>query len=527
MLICVDFEHAFNQSQPMNDEMEVTPEQLLAGVPSPRIPISLKELVEDLLNVTPSGTPDYDGDMLFDFMEQDIGSNPLHGDSDTDGLRDGIETFLKTNPTSNDTDGDKVPDGLEVALWLDPTSNDTDADGVIDSDELEWGTNPFSNDTDHDGIPDNLDADTTYTEIIEVILVLESELDEDAIGFKEELEDRTDLTLVSYEDFLTDYTQESYIVLVGRPNSTSDTIGGLIYDLLEGTGTALEDMIATDSHEMAVRHGVWTPNQTVVLLSSTRPTDIYTVLSVLRSRGISILPNSAIVDYNIAPAEFIIYEIDTVKQTDSVVRIALSSPVIPTIQIRKYNESTIQYSLTHSNGLSSDEVSMGRYLDVSITSVGTSTDFIEHAFIKIYYRESDLDRNGNGTMNDTEDLNESTLVLYCYDDSSSTWIKLSDELDWVLEVGVNTTDFEIFGESYVGFVWARVTHLSLFAIGGVLNGYMAQDNTLLLLGLGGAGVAVIGAGLLWRRRGKKPKSQSKQKQVKKSAKKSTKKKGKK
>jgi hypothetical protein len=283
-------------------------------------------------------------------------------------------------------------------------------------------------------------------------------------------------------------------------------------------------MIATDSHEMAVWHGVWTPNQTVVLLSSSRPTDIYTVLSVLRSRGISILPNSAIVEYNIAPAEFIIYEIDTIKQTDSIVRIALSSPVIPTIQIRKYNESTTQYSLTHSNGLSSDEVSMGKYLDVSITSVGTSTDVVEYAFIKAYYRESDLDRNGNGTINDAEDLNESTLVLYCYDESSSTWTKLSDELEWVLEVGVNTTDFEIYGELYAGLVWARVTHLSLFAVGGVLNGFVAQDNTLLMVGLGGAGVAVIGAGLLWRRRGKKPKSQNKQKQVKKSAKKSKKRK---
>ena len=44
-------------------------------MPSPRIPISLKELVEDLLNVTPGGTPDYDGDGLPDPVEAIIGTD--------------------------------------------------------------------------------------------------------------------------------------------------------------------------------------------------------------------------------------------------------------------------------------------------------------------------------------------------------------------------------------------------------------------------------------------------------------------
>lgn len=95
----------------------------------------------------------------------------------------------------------------------------------------------------------------------------------------------------------------------------------------------------------------------------------------------------------------------------------------------------------------------------SITSV-------EDALIIMYYRHSDLDLNMNGISNDTEDINEATLSLYMYDTATGRWIKLSDDLEWVIAVGVNTTDISVYGEQYAGYVWARITHLSLFGIAG-------------------------------------------------------------
>jgi hypothetical protein len=36
----------------------------------------------------------------------------------------------------------------------------------------------------------------------------------------------------------------------------------------------------------------------------------------------------------------------------------------------------------------------------------------------------------------------------------------------VIATGVNTTDIEVYGKKYAGYVWAYVSHLSLFAVAG-------------------------------------------------------------
>ena len=70
---------------------------------------------------------------------------------------------------------------------------------------------------------------------------------------------------------------------------------------------------------------------------------------------------------------------------------------------------------------------------------------------------------------DANDFNESTLCVYYFDESSSDWIKLRRDLDWVYELGVNTTNVEMYGVEYEGYVWVNVSHLSLFGLGGKLN----------------------------------------------------------
>lgn len=53
-----------------------------------------------------------------DTQEQDLGTNPLKGDSDGDGVSDGQEGLLGSNPLSMDSDGDSINDGEEFALGL-------------------------------------------------------------------------------------------------------------------------------------------------------------------------------------------------------------------------------------------------------------------------------------------------------------------------------------------------------------------------------------------------------------------------
>jgi hypothetical protein len=185
------------------------------------------------------------------------------------------------------------------------------------------------------------------------------------------------------------------------------------------------------------------------------------------------------VEYQVAPVtdnetysfSFIVNDIDTVKVTDCVILTSLSGLARPIVQITKYNESTDPYQLTHESGLSESEFSLGKYVDVSLTLYDTVLDVFIAAQIKIYYRISDLDRTGNGLDDDLEDFNESTLALYYFNESSETWTKLTNDLEWIFGQGVNQTDIELYGENYAGYIWVNTAKLPLFGIGGLLNNY--------------------------------------------------------
>ncbi|MEE3393539.1 MAG: hypothetical protein VZR23_07680 [Lachnospiraceae bacterium] len=58
------------------------------------------------------------------------------GDSDGDRLNDSDEVKISnTNPNEEDTDNDSVSDFIEIELGFNPLLNDTNNDGILDSDE--------------------------------------------------------------------------------------------------------------------------------------------------------------------------------------------------------------------------------------------------------------------------------------------------------------------------------------------------------------------------------------------------------
>jgi len=108
-------------------------------------------------------------------------------------------------------------------------------------------------------------------------------------------------------------------------------------------------------------------------------------------------------------------------------------------------------------------------------------NIIERALIRTYYTASDLDRTGDGDANDAADINESKLKLYRFDESSGHWIALSEDMDWVFGTGVNTTNVELCDKRYEGYVWANVSHFSLFGIASegeapARGGYAPRDS---------------------------------------------------
>ena len=427
--------------------------------------------------------PDSDSDFMFDGAELSHGTNPRNGDTDSDGLLDGHEIVFETNPLDSDSDDDKLPDGFEIDNWLNPVSNDTDGDGLSDSDELEKGTNPRNEDSDFDGIPDGEDVDSNSTHVANLVLAFDP--DAATNEFADKLAQYTNVTIVSKEELLANYTNSPYIVLVGRPNGDG-AIGNLIHDILLDSGTVLTNMMESDVSRFAVRYGLWSNPQTVVTLSTPYPSDHLKVLDILGRKIITILPDSAIIQFNMSLAVrysegdlmnqtnlssffLSIAEIDTVKVTDAIVLAILEEDAKVTVQLTRYNETTVPFPLTHPSGLEPYEQPVGRYLEISPSGnvQNATSDLIDSAVLRLYYKESDLDKTGNGFGGDPGDIDEDTLMPYFFNENSSKWIKAGADLPWVLDFGVNTTDIDLYGEIYAGYVWATVSHFSLYGIVGL------------------------------------------------------------
>jgi hypothetical protein len=428
---------------------------------------------EELAAGTDPLSPDSDNDFVFDGTEFDQGTDPNEGDSDDDFIDDGLERIIGTNPLSNDTDGDNITDFVEITLNLNPLSNDTDGDNVTDSVELIQGTDPLDNDTDNDGIPDGLDPDTPSDATGEIILVSDLINDPYYATFADTLSEYHNATVPDLQDFLANYTSKPWIILVGDPTSEPGTVGNLIYTLLEDSPDVLQTMVESGGNHIAVRYGVWNETQTVVMLSQVTPQDVYPVLQALKEKNVTMEDGAVIVEFplltdteHIVNIMLALDDIDIVKTTDSEVMVSLSEPAQPTVIMGLYNETTSPFQLSDDTGLGTYDHAMGKYLEIGLSVEGSEDDPVESAMIRIYYTESELDLTGNGLTNDTEDLNETTLVMYFYDEVEGMWIELHEGLDWVLGTGVNTTDVYLFGEVYAGYVWAQVTHLSLYGVAG-------------------------------------------------------------
>ncbi len=142
-----------------------------------------EETTEELTptpTTTPTPTPadpvdpesDKDGDGLPDYIEEQIGTDPLNEDTDDDKLNDFIEVLLGYDPLNPDTDGNGVNDGdedfdgdeltneTEILMGTDPTATDSDYDGLTDGMEvLHIGIYPLNPDSDGDGL---IDGDEYY-----------------------------------------------------------------------------------------------------------------------------------------------------------------------------------------------------------------------------------------------------------------------------------------------------------------------------------------------------------------------------
>ena len=100
---------------------------------------------------------DYDGDLLANSEESELGTSPYDVDTDVDGLTDYEEVRVyTTSPLRPDTDDDGLGDYFEITKYgTDPVNPDTDDDRLSDEEEvMVYNTDPRNPDTDEDVLSD-------------------------------------------------------------------------------------------------------------------------------------------------------------------------------------------------------------------------------------------------------------------------------------------------------------------------------------------------------------------------------------
>jgi hypothetical protein len=418
---------------------------------------NLTDYEEVLFNSNPL-KPDSDDDGLFDSLEKSFTSDPLDPDTDDDGLSDGTEVYGSgTSPLLNDTDFDGLRDNEELEMKTNPLSADTDNDGYTDLQEINFATNPLKEDTDGDNINDSFDTDSVLANVRNITVVYDASEDNEEL--LDTLSRYTNITVYSADEFLMNHSDETYVLLLGRPENVNGTAGNISYNVLSNDEDTLSRMLASDYDRMAVRYGVWNSTQTVVVLSQPYMYDYCGILHTFRSQRVTTSSDSVLIEFMAPSNIFVIDSADLVKRTDSTVGMVLDANVTPWIKIRKSGSSV--RTLTSGTGLASNEYAIGKDLDIMVSEnvENATADIINGTLISIYYRFNELDRNRDGDLTDRTDINENTLCIYYLDENTGRWTKLSN-------AGVDTSNVEMYGEVYEGHVWARVSHLSSFALAG-------------------------------------------------------------
>ena len=138
----------------------------------------------------------------------------------------------------NDTDSDKISDFFEAMNGTDPLLADSNYDGIYDFDEIN-----VTLDLDEDGVPNAWDFDN------------DGDASEATIAFGAFLGNYSHVTIFDADSFRDVEDEYQYVVLVGRPSPSATGTAGLVYSLLEDTGSMLTKMMNTDSDNIAVR--IW------------------------------------------------------------------------------------------------------------------------------------------------------------------------------------------------------------------------------------------------------------------------------
>jgi hypothetical protein len=173
---------------------------------------------------------------------------------------------------------------------------------------------------------------------------------------------------------------------------------------------------------------------------------------MFRSVMMTVQTGHVVADY-ISPVGFVnLDSFDLTRSVDAAVFCYFDDNSTPSVELRSLVEAPVPMNGT--TGIPIEMIPMGRFIEVNLTG----NISLNRTILRLYYTKADLDINGDGDADDESDLDESTLRLFRIE--NGTWIDISPMIT------INTTDHEVNGIPYAGYVSANLDHFSVFGLAG-------------------------------------------------------------
>ncbi len=181
-------------------------------------------------------------------------------------------------------------------------------------------------------------------------------------------------------------------------------------------------------------------------------------------------------------------EIDYVNETGTSIEFVSDvNATNVTFTVNAITNETVMGSLNNSSS-AFGELAVGKMVEINATGGldGSNESQVRYVRISLFYSKDDLDLDGDGEIG-PGDLDEASLSVYWYNESSGNWIKLlKGKPDWVIDAGRSP----ITGDGQ-GSVWVKVKHLSSYSLTGALIPEAVKTETETHNGGSGFGHAVI------------------------------------
>jgi len=198
-----------------------------------------------------------------------------------------------------------------------------------------------------------------------------------------------------------------------------------------------------------------------VMFSQLYDTDAIRAVGVLKSMSMTVGEHGYLVQYQNPRACFKLDLIDTMHLTDTLIWAKLSAMDTFAVKVEKVNGTEAPAIIDSAHGLRPGWVGLDKYVQADFVADGANTT-LEGALVRIYYTNTELDRTGDGDADEIQDVDETTLRLWSWSSAMGAWEPIPSEGG-----EINTTDQEVFGIQYAGYVCVNVTDLGWFTLAGM------------------------------------------------------------